>query len=376
VPTATLVPTATVEALHASPSQGWVTVPVLSFAENIAFAVSDPLTGYVCGNTQIETGSNASNTLAVSVTHDGGRTWSAPTLTSAHGVGCDLSINPSNPTDLVMDAWSCYPLCGQAPPRPYRSHDGGMTWTALTLDPTQWPATSETNWFVSPAVWIGSTAYFAVETLGEVRSIPRPPHAFVTNTSGSLLTAPNDAMYSVVTDPNAIPRSIWAHGSMLGVELTSDVNYANNYFVKSTDGGASWQTFTPAGADRYLNANDGVIGADNSDYVESSDGGLTWRQLPAPPMGNLAVTGQGPFDTADGSVLVAGAQYDVWLLNPDASTWQNVAPLKTGGYLTAQQILDFSTDASGHPVIAWGQAARSSLNGVAQPAGIAYRALG
>jgi hypothetical protein len=163
---------------------------------------------------------------------------------------------------------------------------------------------------------------------------------------------------------------------MLGVELTSDVNYANNYFVKSTDGGASWQTFIPAGADSYLNAIDGVIGLDNSGLFASSDGGLIWRQLPAPPTSTVAVTGQGPFDTADGSVLVAGAQYDVWLLNPGASTWQNVAPLKSGGYLTAQQILDFSTDASGHPVIAWGQAARRALNGVAQPAGIAYRALG
>jgi hypothetical protein len=92
-PTATTSPTATVDALKTPvPSQGWVTVPTLAFAKGIAFAKSDPFTGYACGNLGINAVRTAADVLQLSVTHNGGRTWSAPVATTVPGAGCTFSI--------------------------------------------------------------------------------------------------------------------------------------------------------------------------------------------------------------------------------------------------------------------------------------------
>jgi hypothetical protein len=369
VPTATLVPmpTATVEPLQTPlPSQGWVTVPALRFAQSIAFAASDALTGYACGYAQVE-GSGGSTQLAVSVTHDGGRTWSTPGMITAQGGGCDLSINPTNPNDLVVDARGCF-ACDVHDSHPYRSHDGGKTWTALAFDPTQWTAPAETAWVVSTAVWIGNTAYFAVVApSGFGPSTQRPQHAFVANTQGALLSAPNDAIYSIVTNVNAIPYAIWAHGSMLVVQLRT----SSDYFVKSTDAGARWQIFTPAGMSPPLQTFDGVTGEDSGGGVYSFDGGLTWSHLPGPLQSS---TGLWPtqYHTADGSILAIGPQYAVWLLAPGAPTWTTIGSLIL--HIGALALDTFSTDGAGHPILAWGIVL--DANGPNQlPAGLEYHGL-
>jgi len=59
-----------------------VTVQALDFAKGIAFSKSDPLTGYACGNVGIDVPRTPSDVLKISVTHDGGRTWSAPVATT------------------------------------------------------------------------------------------------------------------------------------------------------------------------------------------------------------------------------------------------------------------------------------------------------
>jgi hypothetical protein len=125
-PSATIppTPTATIDALKTSlPSQGWVTVQALDFAKGIAFAKSGPLTGYACGDVGILAVRTPADVWQLSVTHDGGRTWSAPVATTVPGAGCNYSINPGDANDLMMMAWRCYSECNPAP-RPLRSHDG------------------------------------------------------------------------------------------------------------------------------------------------------------------------------------------------------------------------------------------------------------
>jgi hypothetical protein len=231
-------PTATVEALKTPlPSQGWVTVPALNFAKGIAFSKSDPLTGYVCGNVGILAVRTPADVLQLSVTHDGGRTWSTPVATTVPGAGCNFSIHPGDATDLVMMAWHCYSECNPAP-SPYRSHDGGKTWEALKLDPTQWQ-TAGANWIESDPAW--NTAFFAMVAPGAHGPIPQPQHTVVSNTTGGVLSATDAGIYSLITDPEVYPEYVWTYGAMLVVSF----GYNGNKYVKSADGRVTWQKYTP-----------------------------------------------------------------------------------------------------------------------------------
>lgn len=376
----TLAPTATAtaDALKTPlPGQGWVTEPSLNFAKNIAFALSDPLTGYACGNIGVENVNASSfpaDALELSVTHDGGRIWSAPVKTSVPGADCNLSINPTNPLDLVMGAEDCYATC-LPEPSPYRSHDGGKTWTALTYDPAQWQnipyhVVSMPQW----TTWIGNTVYFAVtQGSGRPSPLPRPQHAFVSNTSGSVLTATSDAIYSAITDPNVWPQDIWAHGSML-VERLRDISNGATYFVDSTDRGSTWSLFQPSAPislqiASFINGTMAIVYPSGSelDVLLSQDGGLTWKLLTRQAPGQTN-SGAACIAAADGSALVADPGSGLWLLEPGASAWKNVAP-PIATLVDTPDVLAFSTDMAGHPLLAWSQTSMT------QP-GIAYHGLG
>jgi len=82
---------------------------------------------------------------------------------------------------------------------------------------------------------------------------------------------------------------------------------------------------------------------------------------------------QGLFHVPDGTFLVVGP-VNVWRLAPGASTWRDAAKMVTAKYGIPAQVLTFSTDASGHPLLAWSQASRAIVNGILQP-GIAYHGL-
>jgi hypothetical protein len=220
-------PTATVEALKTPlSSQGWVTLQALNFAKNIAFSKSDPLTGYACGNVGINVARTPTAILQLSVTHDGGRTWSSPVATTVPGAGCNFSINPGDANDLVMMAWHCYGDCSPIP-NPYRSHDGGKAWEALKLNPTQWQ-NAGIGWIESDPAWIGNTAFFAMVAPGAHGPIPRPLHTVVSNTTGGLLSAADAGIYGLITDPEVYPESIWASGSTLGVSFTVDTPHGKS----------------------------------------------------------------------------------------------------------------------------------------------------
>lgn len=373
-PSATPAPTATVDALKTPlPSQGWVAVPALAFAKGIAFSKSDPFTGYACGNVGIDVARTPADVLQLSVTHDGGRTWSAPAATTVPGAGCNFSINPANASDLVMMAWHCYGGCNPGP-SPYRSYDGGKTWEALKLDPTQWQSGTTIGWIESNPAWVGNTTYFAMVAGGAHGPIPQPQHAVVSNTTGGLLSAADAGIYDLINDPQVYPGSIWTYGSTLVLSFEGSIGY----MLRSTDDGKSWQKFTVS---LSLPPTSGVFSADGtdldvmngSDIQVSSDGGVTWRHLPTLPAMDATYFPQGLFHLPDGTYLLVGPTH-IWQLAPGASAWQDATKIITDQYGTPVHVLAFSTDATGHPVLAWSEGSRNLINGVLQP-GVSYHGL-
>ena len=269
-----------------------------------------------------------------------------------------------------MMAWRCYGDCNPVP-SPYRSHDGGKTWEALKLDPTQWQ-NAATNWIESDPAWIGNTAFFAMVAPGAHGPIPQPQHTVVSNTTGGVLSATDAGIYSLITDPEVYPEYIWTYGAMLVVSF----GYNGNKYVESTDGGVTWQKYTPTlpSSSYGIWSMDSVLVAGSGRaWQVSNDGGKTWRPLPSLPPTSSAFSVRDIFHTPDGTFFVVGS-VNAWRLAPGASAWRDATKLVTDQYGIPAEVLTFSTDEAGHPLLVWSQASRAVVNGILQP-GIAYHGL-
>lgn len=76
----------------------------------------------------------------------------------------------------------------------------------------------------------------------------------------------------------------------------------------------------------------------------------------------------------DGTFLAVGP-VNVWRLAPRATAWRDASKMVTDQYGIPAEVLTFSTDVTGHPLLVWSQASRSNyVNGSFQP-GIAYHGL-
>lgn len=212
--------------------------------------------------------------------------------------------------------------------------------------------------------------YFAIVADTAHGPIPRPQHTVVRNATGNVLSVVDSGIDNLVTNMQAFPAFICSSGSMLVVD------FDGGYSVKSTDQGATWQTYSalmPSGA---YTATDGELlaSSDAGSWQVSSDGGATWRKLPPlPPTNGAFYNVQGWFHTSDGSLIAAGPLH-IWLLAPGATTWTDAAKLITDQYGIPTQALAISTDTSGRPLLAWSEASNQVVNGIAQP-GIAYHGL-
>ncbi len=375
--TVRLAPTArpTVAVLNTPlPGQAWVTAPELALMRNLAFAKSDPLTGYACG-ASVTVVQSPADVLLLSVTHDGGRTWSAAAPSTAPGATCWFSINPARADDVVMTAGRCYSGCGDGPITSYRSHDGGKTWVALQFDASQWHSSAQADWQLYRPAWIGDTVYFAVVPPSNNASPTRPEHVLVSNTTGNLLSAASGSVDSLISDPQAAPQGIWAHGSTL-VMTFSTIPVQS---VESTDGGATWQRFTLtvsglSGPLNFIYFSDGAVALINYYPASSADGGATWRILPMPSGEGVSNSTAGPlYQAPDGTIMFVVGK-TIWRLAPGAASWVSAAPTITSSNIPTQ-VLAYSTDQTGHVVLAWAEASRNIVNGVLQP-GIAYHGLG
>jgi hypothetical protein len=187
-----------------------------------------------------------------------------------------------------------------------------------------------------------------------------------------MLSATDAGIYSLITDPEVYPEHIWTYGAMLVVSF----GYNGNKYVESADDGATWQKYTPTlpSSSYGIWSMDSVLVAGSGRaWQVSNDGGKTWSPLPALPPTSSSFSVRDIFHAPDGTFFVLGSA-NVWRLAPGASAWRNATKLVTDQYGIPAEVLTFSTDVAGHPLLVWSQASRTIVNGILQP-GIAYHGL-
>ncbi len=363
----TQVPTTTVA--HGTPNgaptgtpnarQGWTDIPALSFGKSVAFAASDPQTGYVCGNNPA---AGATASLQIAATHDGGRTWGQP-LTSgiANQAACRLAVNPSDPQEVAMNVSACWEGCsgsGQYGPDLYRSFDGGRTW-----QPSTFP-TSGGNVGISAPVWAKGAMFVYTTTTGANSVVPfqRGAHSVAVSLNNGPLGWVNDA-------------TMFAGMSDLSVEITNAFTYNGAYFVqvngatfKTTDYGATWSRL--ASVDTIVItavAADGstLLGQHTADhqYIRSVDGGVSWTPFAVPPNTTRIVT------TPNGTYYVwqddasATTPKTIYRQTPGGTTWTPVAVIDPLQRPTLTWAV-VSWDAHGQPQHLWATEATEATSAV------------
>jgi hypothetical protein len=339
-----------------------------AYALAIAFAESAPQIAYVCGPSTPGTGSAP---ISFGVSLDMGRTWK--TLgTPATGADCDLTVDPDDAHDVVLVASSC-PACRTPPPLAmYRTDDGGTTWQAWELPDNA--MTGAQGFAAYYWTWSGSTLYLApwgANETGSTRlavSIGKQPFLWV-NAGALFAGAPVGATIDGLI---AGDGAIYA---LLQAPITCVQDCAQ--VIGSVDDGASWTLIAPMDAGRpvrllqmqssspqgttlygqvFLNA-----GAGARLYVRSTDGGASWEALPAFPDQLIAVD---MLQVPDGTLYTelypapsahtatGGAGPGVYRLALGERHWTFVAnfPGNAAGPLVV------ACGANGRPVALWGGA--------------------
>jgi hypothetical protein len=375
-PTATPVP----QPLHVTPAQGWVAPASLSFGQAVAFSASDPLTGYICGSPL--SGGNKSLPMEFSVTHDGGRTWSTPAQITPNGEDCKLNIDPANPNDVLIFVGGCKVPCDFGPDTPWRSFDGGATWQQLAI-----PTGDEASHVgVGGIAWQGTTLFVTVGVSGNYAvgapgGIPYPPHLIAVSVSGQPLVWTNDSALATTAHKQGEVGGIFPIAGGVALYL-GELTFCNGTsgaicpIYTTTDGGATWQTFTPRGsvpAQIYGANSTGsiLVGASiGGAFAKSSDGGHTWSALPTDvtdTTGLLAVAITSDSTIYVGPVEAASRVFAIAWLVPGTTYWR-LTDAESGSYL----FQTVSTLPDGTPNALW-VATNAFTQGIYHP-GIAYRA--
>ncbi len=374
-PTATSVPRPTPTAMPLP--AGW-TDARLPYAKDISFGVSDPQTGYVCGNlyngTQGNGTQNGAPPLELGVTHDGGATWQGPmTLPFSYG-DCRIQVNPFNANDLLIGEFVCYGCDGSAlyPRTWYRSLDGGATWHLVPI-----PAgVGEPNdYLIQYFMWGGQTLYMQI--------LGAPGYIGPLSLAHSLAASVNGGAFTWI-DSHLNVASLGSHislglmgtvGSTLLVSYLDTTPPASYGFVATSDNGATWSHFTAQGTVGYrlYPSLDGttIYSTNGSGVTRSSDGGHTWMNLPVLPatpgallesaqplVPHLPASSNGPVkaefgEAPDGTIFlgvpVYGSSYHdvLYEWSPGATQWRVLDNHGPGTFSAV------TVDANGHPVAVW-----------------------
>ncbi len=341
------------------PGPGWTQAGPRD-ALAIVFAPGAPETGYTCGPERPP--GNQPVPLIVGVTRDAGKSWQ--TLgTPASGVICNVTVDPTNALDVVLLASSCADCSQPETSALYRSFDGGLHWSLWPLPPLgPLPTTlSETQW-----VWVGSTLMLAPRLMEDngyemlAASVAGRPFVWLNMT------------YLYAGAPAATIGDLLATSATLYVGLGSPDCPTGCYWVQSRDDGAAWSPFKPTfhGQTIMLLATGGdgraLLGVverdappDSYTYLRSTDGGATWQMLSPRP--DLLVAEE-MVAAPDGSIYAAfeqdpnnptgqqGSQaaLGIYALAPQGAAWQYVGPMPPGGLFT------LGWNAAGHPLALWG----------------------
>jgi hypothetical protein len=374
--TSTIAPTPTTPTFKVAPGQTWTNVPALSFGKGIAFAQSDPLTGYVCGSQETQ---NA-QPIVLSSTRNGGLTWSSPKTTPAVYSNCDITINPNNAQDIVLhttDTWGTYDGITAELGLYYRSLNGGQTWTKLTL-PTGDPGINKLN--IMQVAWSGTTLFASARFVTQ-DGIGAPSHQLAKSINNGPLQWADQTL--------PLPSAHNATGSIVGMYAIGTTLYVAMYgcnpqcsrIAATSDDGATWTAYTQNGIVAPLAQ--ALVGGDGrtllSDESISTDAGRTWSALPPLP---VSLNGAGSLKelmAADGTIYVSFLLFngtsssniavksaEAYKLLPGAKSWSRLT------LETKQSAYTLSWDISGHPVALWGVGDNENL--IQPKPGIAYHA--
>jgi hypothetical protein len=339
--TATLTPTATIAVLHPDPAQGWVAA--IPYGKAIAFANDQPLTGYVCGNTNTLVGTgqkNSTTAIEYGITHDGGRTWSGPqTLTDAYGASCSIFINPNDATDVIIESRSCWTTTANCSDftNLYRSRDGGKTWAQLSV-----PTTIEYVYLYSP-IWNGHDLFVQVGQFLGVSNLVILDHHIAVSRNGGSFEWINDASFpasEVITDV-----TVWH--SILYVRFDKTDGVYSSTILSTSDGGQHWSSVQyPCPGIHMSIAADGktLICSTQGTQAISKDDGKTWKDTlyyvqVSTPDGTLY--GNNGADASQASDAIAKQ-------TSDSSSWTVILHLSVPARLLAASAAE-----QGHPLAIW-----------------------
>jgi hypothetical protein len=373
MPTASPVPTVNVSTLP-PPGTGYVQVGP-SWARFLTFAPSAPSTAYACGDTTISAdATHNSGPIALAASTDGGHTWQTRATPAVDGE-CQISVDPSNPADLIMLTATCAgtsDTCQPAPVHAFRSSDGGGNWAAAT-------APQGAAWdFSKQMVWLGSTLFVPLQT-GLARSDAGGPFGFIP-------VARYEVGPDITSSSDVRPVDLFTANGRLFVELSvcdlqNEAAPCRVDYAVTDAAAASWTgigmrfqsldvTVSASGADSHTLLGN-LYPADSTQpltylpVLTSTDGGASWTELPAyaspllccsnyNSVQLLAGRPQAAAAAPDGTVLVylivigGGGAGGIYALAPGSPGWRYVmAP-------PSESFAAFQFDLAGHPAAIWG----------------------
>lgn len=273
----------------------------------LAVAPSDGSTAYACG------GPSPASLLATTplawVTHNGGATWTKLTLPPALG-WCSPVVDEVNPRDVLMGV-SRNPSPGNPPDTYYRSTDGGATWRRITsLDGSlvyQFASHNGTAYALRVEKPLDFNAAAHLQASGDNMSTW---HTIEGNTSSTGLQV----------------RQFWLNpnnGELLATNVPASVPSAPSNGIsaaiwRSSDGGAHWSSLqVPREALTTVLAQPpqpnhtwglclagGASGNPSSNVlICGDDSGQAWQNMPALDTGNATAVPIYAAFTSDGAVL-------------------------------------------------------------------------
>jgi hypothetical protein len=285
----------------------WQSMRSVKYGKAITVSQSDPQTGYVCGNR----GNKSINPdpLEFSKTTDGGFIWASPIAVAIAGNNCRLALNPYDINDIVLISYHCWTGCGDDDGVPYRSRDGGKTWTKLVLPPG-----NEASGMTTPTdpVWTPTALFVSAVTQGTTGPHPSPAHYFAASVNGGPLRwTSHNPDFGVPISSLSQGIQIFTVGSRLSAYGGLTINtHFQGIIATSSANGASLAHFMASGAvpEAISPVSNGqtLIEDNIHAYVVSTDNGQTWKQLPAIPGGAETIIMPGEqVVTPDGSVFGA-----------------------------------------------------------------------
>jgi len=338
-----------------APLAGWQQAPLtgpVCLRTFIVVAPSDPQTLYACRI-------GRDNTVAVSVSHDAGATWSAPMKTpvdGSDGGSGPLTVNPTNAQDLIL-AWGI----NQGDNFVFRSFDGGAHWKRLT----------DIGMLTLQNIgWAGSTA--VIMTALSENPVAAAAEVYASRNGGPFVRIDQGGKLGSFDASGAYITLITGHDSTISIQS------AQAGTIRSTDGGMTWrqvifedgsgdplQLFTSSADGRTLAA---VYFSEPTQVALSTDDGKTWRrvaalpatvtdftQLAVAPDGALFATSEevipdGPPVAAASLLMSASIPQDtnIYMLAPRAPSWTVPVALRQNGFRFAVQ-----WDVQGHPATLW-----------------------